>query len=128
MKKFLTVGVLALIAAAFSHQEASAWINCKFGIGFNYGWQSGGNNFLWGAFRNGQPGAPDWECHHQCGYNYAGYGYPTMSSPMSFPPAMNFQAPAPTPDYHSGMSYGYPGYQTVNFAPEYDYGFSYMLR
>src|SRR5437870_2509435 len=89
MKKFLTVGALALIVAAFSHQQASAWINCKFGIGFNWDWQSGGNNLLWGAFRNGQPGAPDWECHHQCGYNYAGYGYPMMPEP-AYAPAMHF--------------------------------------
>jgi hypothetical protein len=125
MKKFLTVGVLALIVAAFSHQQASAWINCKFGVGFNWGWESGGNNLLWGAFRNGQPGAPDWECHHQCGYNYAGYGYPMMPQP-AYAPAMHFQPPMPSA--HSQMGYGYSGYQTVNFAPEYDYGFSYMPR
>jgi hypothetical protein len=129
MKKFLTAGVLALTVAACSHQQASAWINCKFGIGLNWNWQSGGNNMLWGVFRNGQPGAPDWECHRQCGYNYAGYGSPMMSSPMGYPSA-DFHAaymPATTPAVQYGP-YGYSGYQTVNFAPDFDYGFSYMQR
>ena len=58
MKKFLAMGVLALLAAAFSQQNASAWINAKFGVGLNWGWQAGGNNLLWGVFRNGQTPAP----------------------------------------------------------------------
>lgn len=59
MKKFLTLGVLALAVASVSTSEAPAWLNWKFGIGANIGWQSGGNNTLWGLFRNGQPPAPD---------------------------------------------------------------------
>jgi len=134
MKKFLTVGALALIAAAFFHQHAFAWKNSQFSVGLNWSCQSGGNNLLWGVFRNGQPGAPDWECQKNCGYTYPSAGYPMMSNPMAgptaFPPAMNFQAPAPTPAAaptpHSQLWYNYPGYQTVNYAP-YDYGFSYMF-
>jgi len=129
MKKFLTVGALALTVAAFFHQNAFAWVNARFGVGLNYSYQSGGNNFLWGVFRNGQPGAPD------CGYHYPSAGFPMMShataGPMAFPPAMNFQAPVPTPASapavpHSQLWNNYPGYQTVNYAP-YDYGFSYMF-
>lgn len=59
MKKILTTGILALAVAALYAQTADAWINSKFGIGLNWNYQSGGNNLLWGAFRNGQPPAPD---------------------------------------------------------------------
>src|SRR5207249_4894599 len=59
MKKILAMGITALSLALISEQQASAWVNWKFGAGINFNWQSGGNNFLWGAFRNGQPPAPD---------------------------------------------------------------------
>jgi hypothetical protein len=71
MKKILTAGLLALSAALITDQQASAWVNCKFSVGLNWNWQSGGNNFLWGAFRNGQPPCPDGA--HPGGY----YGHPT---------------------------------------------------
>jgi hypothetical protein len=113
MKKFLTAGVLALTVAAFSQQQASAWINCRFGIGFNWNWSCGGNSILWGAYRNGQP---------------PGYGYPMLSSSMTYP-STEFYAPAPalaTTPAAPRTWYGYPGYQTVNFAPDFDFGFSYF--
>lgn len=55
MKKFLMMGALAMALAVLSTQQAPAWINVKFNAGLNYGYQAGGNNLLWGAFRNGQP-------------------------------------------------------------------------
>jgi len=55
MKKILLVGALALLALFSAEQQASAWLNFKFGAGINWAWQSGGNNTLWGLFRNGQP-------------------------------------------------------------------------
>src|ERR1700733_15402532 len=55
MKKILLVGALALLALFSAQQQASAWLNFKFGAGINWAWQSGGNNTLWGLFRNGQP-------------------------------------------------------------------------
>lgn len=58
MKKLLPIGLLAVSIAALSQEQASAWINSRFGIGLNWSWQSGGNNFLWGLFRDGQPPAP----------------------------------------------------------------------
>lgn len=76
MKKILTAGFLALSAALITDQQASAWVNCKFGVGLNWHWQSGGNNFLWGAFRNGQPPCPD--------PGYAG-GYYPGGAPATFP-------------------------------------------
>ena len=49
MKKILAIGILAIIAIAFSQQQASAWVNSRFGVGLNWDWQTGGNNFLWRA-------------------------------------------------------------------------------
>jgi hypothetical protein len=59
MKKVLAIGILAVTALAFSQQQASAWVNTRFGVGLNWEYQSGGNNFLWGAYRNGQPPGPE---------------------------------------------------------------------
>jgi hypothetical protein len=55
MTKFFVLGLAALGVALVSEQQAQAWINSKFAVGLNWNWQSGGNNLLWGAFRNGQP-------------------------------------------------------------------------
>src|SRR5262249_370664 len=68
MKKFLLMGVLALTLAALSQQSASAWVHWKFGIGMNIERQSGGNEVLWGVWRNGQPPGPQYGSH--------GFGYP----------------------------------------------------
>ena len=59
MKKALAIGILAITAIALSQQQASAWVNTRFGIGPNWEYQSGGNNWGWGAFRNGQPPGPE---------------------------------------------------------------------
>jgi hypothetical protein len=80
MRKILVLGVMALGLALASEQTASAWVNFKFGAGVNWNYQAGGNNFLWGLFRNGQPPAPD--CP---GYGYgSGYGHPPYGGP-TFP-------------------------------------------
>lgn len=62
MKKILPIGLLTLCFAVAAQERASAWINSRFGIGLNWGWQSGGNNLLWGLFRDGQPCGPDIYC------------------------------------------------------------------
>jgi hypothetical protein len=86
MKRFLVLGPLALTLALLSGQTASAWVNFKFGAGVNWSWQSGGNNFLWGFFRNGQPPGPDVAYPpngHAPGYppGYGGYpGYPPQAT------------------------------------------------
>jgi len=54
MKKILTFGLLAVVAALASSRSADAWTNCKFSIGLNWACQSGNNNFLWGLWHNGQ--------------------------------------------------------------------------
>jgi hypothetical protein len=124
MKKFLVTGALALAAVALFQQQASAWKDCKFGIGLNWHYSSGGNNCLWGAFKNGQPpGCPDCiNCGPNCPgtyyKNYHWYGAPPMGPscadggfgppmahgmgfgpegpPMAAPPGAAFP-PAPAP-------------------------------
>ncbi len=93
MKKFLVTGALALSIAALSQQQASAWTNFRVGLGLNLGWQSGGNNWLWGAFRNGQPPGPEFgggiygyppghHPHHQHMPFYFGHGMPSNGHAM----------------------------------------------
>ena len=62
MKKFLAMGAAALVVAIFTLQQALAWVTFNTGIGANLGYQSGGNTLLWGLYRNGQPGGPDFPC------------------------------------------------------------------
>jgi hypothetical protein len=59
MKKVLVAGMLAVCLIAVSQQEASAWVNHKFSIGFNWERQSGNNDFFWGFFHNGQVPGPE---------------------------------------------------------------------
>jgi hypothetical protein len=120
MKKFLVIGGLALAVAAILGHQAWAWTNCNFSIGLNLSCQSGGNNFLWGLFRNGQPGAcdlPNCPAHYyavQHGYDADGHFQPAFPS---FPDYFSV-APAPVPASQAYW-YGQPAYQTVNFAPNF---------
>jgi hypothetical protein len=98
MKKLLIMGVLALGASALTQQEASAWCNVRFGIGANLHWQSGGNNLLWGAFRNSQPPGPEYGStfpgYPGGVYGGAGFGAPGFGAGVGggyYPP------PAPAP-------------------------------
>ena len=59
MKKIVLAGLFAVCALALSQQQASAWVNSRFGVGLNWESQSGGNSLLWGAWRNGQPPGPE---------------------------------------------------------------------
>ena len=95
MKKFLMMGALAMALAVLSTQQAPAWINVKFNAGLNYGYQAGGNNLLWGAFRNGQPPGPD-GCS---GFPQSGPGFYPQSGPGCYPQAPGIPTPAPLP-YH----------------------------
>lgn len=79
-KTILTAG-LALLLPAFCVESASAWVNGQFGVGVNWTYQSGGNNFLWGVFRNGQPPAPAGS-HHP---GFMPHGQPASPAGSSFP-------------------------------------------
>jgi hypothetical protein len=83
MRKLLPIGLLTLCFAITSQERASAWINSRFGIGLNWSWQSGGNNLLWGLFRDGQPPAP---CPvPPCGPMGPMGGAPMMPGPIGYP-------------------------------------------
>ena len=101
MKKFLTVGLLAIVALAFMQQDASAWVNSRFGIGLNWDYQSGGNKAGWGLWRNGQPPGPE-------AFN-SGAFQPRYQGPMAeYPPApMHYAAPQG------------PGFDMPMFEPSY---------
>ena len=148
MKKFVVMGALAVALAVCSHQEASAWVNAKFGVGLNWAYQSGGNNLLWGVYRNGQPPAC---CDGPgCGPGFYGPGYgpgfygPGYGAAGGYPgypyagtnmgPVAPFTPPAPTlsptpSSTQPSSSLEYNGFQTVNYpmyyAPNYCYPVNY---
>jgi hypothetical protein len=154
MKKLVVAGLFAISVLAISEQQASAWINSRFGVGLNWDWQSGGNNFLWGAWRNGQPPGPEafnsgaYQARYQGPvpglYGQGPQGYappmaqPYMGSPAFMPPAPQaFPGPqgfAPMPQgfFDAGSMeqpfaapYGSP-YQFANYPrPAYYYPQSY---
>jgi len=133
MKKFIIMGALALSTLMLSQQDASAWFNTKFGIGMNWAWQSGGNNYLWGAFRNGQPPGPEYGSAFPGNYNFnfqqgPGYGpgpYPGHADMTPEPSS----APANAQAYrYYQPSYYQPNYQTVTYPsyyPSYYYPATY---
>ncbi len=90
MNKTILSAGLALLVSACVIEPAHAWLNWKVGAGVNWSRQSGGNNLLWGAFRNGQPPAPN--AGHQ-------------------PQHPGFMPPGP------GMGYPTPGYFPQFYAP-----------
>lgn len=127
MKKLLFLGVSALALVLIVQERASAWINFKFGVGLNTQFQTGNNNWLWGAFKNGPaPGDPFnpqvFAPHHG---NYGVMPYDMM------PYQGGFSAPAPMPSdppakkdagtsdsqvydyYPTFQNVNYPGYYTV---------------
>jgi hypothetical protein len=137
MKKFVAVGALALILTACSLQEAKAWINNKFSVGLNYSHQSGGNNFLWGAFRNGQPPACDGPGCFAPGYGYPGHGaqgfqgYPYAqggTAPMTpmMPPAPAAAPVSPQGQPSSGLQYN--GFQPVAYPMYYQPNYYYPVN
>src|SRR5262245_40870846 len=130
MKKFLTMGALALALTALTTQSAPAWINSKFGIGLNWNYQSGGNNALFGLWRNGQPPAPD------CGVGYPGvlpYGPGPAPAPYGFVAPTNEQGvtgqesaqPANTvPAHTQSGTRNYYNSQMVNYQYPYQYQYN----
>jgi hypothetical protein len=108
MKKLLAAGMLAICLIAASQQQASAWVKFNFGIGFNVGWQTGGNSLLWGAWENGQPpGMP---------YYYGGHHGHHHSYAPSYSYAPHAFAPMPMPTYEPSYA---PYYYANNPGPVY---------
>jgi hypothetical protein len=114
MKKIVFAGLLAVCVMAISHQQASAWVNTRFGVGLNWEMQSGGNQFLWGAWRNGQPPGPEAFGGGGGGGGGGGYGAPRFSGPI---PQQGF-APAPQGYPAQGFAPMPQGFPPQGFAPQ----------
>ena len=128
MKKFLTMGVLALAVAVLSQQQAPAWVNLNAGVGANLGFQSGGNCLLWGAYRNGQP--PGFDSGDVCPplpfprFPRGGCGDTAAPAPQSHPILTPHATPAPAIAPASRVTY--PAYQpTAPRAPVYNPYYGY---
>jgi hypothetical protein len=114
MKKIVIAGLAAFCVMAATQQQASAWVNCRFGIGMNWQWQSGGNNFFWGAYHNGQVPGPE----------AFGYGSPLN---QYFPPApAPYYSYAPLPQSAPApyASQPAPLYQFATYPRETQYYFA----
>jgi hypothetical protein len=132
MKRFLGMSVLALATACVPTQQASAWVNFKFGVGFNFGVDVGFNGLQGlcnGCSGHGQrphyiatfPGMEQHQTPH--------YQSQNESSPGDYRPF----PPEPTPenrDYKRGdrkgeetaLRWGYPSlgysyYHPVSYYP-----------
>ena len=116
MKKIVLAGLIAVCVIALSQQQASAWINSRFGVGLNWEAQSGGNNFGWGLWRNGQPPGPE-----AFGGSQGGSGF---SAPFAAPAPHSY---APMPQSYDAPAAPYAGqyaspYQFANYPrPVYYY-------
>jgi hypothetical protein len=107
MKKIVLAGLAALAVIALAQQQASAWVNARFGVGLNWQRQSGGNNLGWGLYRNGQPPGPE---------AFGGVFSPSNPAPPYFG-----GTPAPqTYPAHSAAPQGYAP-QTVYYPPTEQY-------
>src|SRR4051794_11744784 len=102
MKKILLGGIAALAVVLATEKQASAWINSRFSVGLNWSYQSGGNNFLWGLFRNGQPPGPEaYGPGFPGGFpggGYPGGGYPGGGYPGNGPNGFPYFGSAPGGD------------------------------
>ncbi|MBM4072755.1 MAG: hypothetical protein FJ271_28085 [Planctomycetes bacterium] len=116
-KSILTAG-LALLLSAWFCEPAQAWRNAKFGVGLNWSHQAGGNNLLWGFFRNGQPPAPTPPPHP--GFMPGGPGYGPYG-PAPFPGfAPGFGGGAPVPMIEgTGQAESVPSFHPVSFPGQY---------
>ncbi|HZZ80487.1 MAG TPA: hypothetical protein VFE62_18430 [Gemmataceae bacterium] len=92
MKRIVIAGLAAVCVMALTQQQASAWVNSRFGVGLNWDIQSGGNSLGWGAWRNGQPPGPE---------AWGGQGY----------------GGAPMPYYQHHQHHGYTPAPAPTFAP-----------
>jgi hypothetical protein len=139
MKKILLASLLALGVLSLSQQQASAWVNAKFGVGLNFAWQSGGNCFLWGLAKGephpGSAYAPG--SSHDVPYAFEPIFYQPDNSAFygAHVGAMHdFAAPAPTPvstaprqdtTQRNARPGSQPQYQTVTYPnypmPNYNY-------
>ena len=126
MKTIVIAGLCAIGLIALSQQQASAWRNSRFGIGLSWSGQSGGNNFGWGLWHNGQvPGPEAFGAPQHGGHDAAPY-YGAGSMPQGYAPQHSYYPSTPAPSYAG--QYASP-YQFANYprpiyyypAPSYYY-------
>jgi hypothetical protein len=119
MKKLLSLGIAAVLVALGTSRPADAWCNMKFSVGLNWSLQSGNNNLLWGAWRNGQ--IPD-------DYGQGGYGppggapggqpFPWFGSNNAISNMPQAAAPIPAPSgYAATNNYGGNPYYAASYQP-----------
>jgi hypothetical protein len=111
MKKIALAGLVAISMMAITQQQADAWVNSRFSMGLNWQRQAGGNNFFWGAWRNGQPPGPEAFGTEGAWPNYVA----PMPSHHSYAPMPQYQAPqqayyppAPAPQANYAGEYSSP--------------------
>lgn len=111
MKKIALAGLVAIALIALSQQQASAWVNQRFSVGLNWHRQSGGNNFLWGAFRNGQPPGPE----AFGGAQSFGAGQMPFAAPMP----QGHGSHSSVPQGYAPQTVYYPPMPQANYAGQY---------
>lgn len=124
MKKILALGMLAIGLIALSQDQASAWVNHRFGVGLNWSRQSGGNNFGWGAYRNGQLPGPEAFSHnsYMAPSSFPHYGELTPQNFGPFAHEMPTYAP-PSVVYPSPYQFATYPRPVQNYSPTpYYYG------
>lgn len=112
MKRFLILGAIALASITANVDKASAWINSNFGVGMNWSWQCGGNDFMHGLFRCGQPCGPDFNCQQVPAYPRQGAPMPAAPCPPGGAPGFGYgpgpvAAPVQAFRYPHASYYGY---------------------
>ena len=127
MKKLLSIGLLTVCALVVGEHQARAWVNAKFSVGLNWHLQSANNNWLWGAWKNGQVPGPEAFGHGGAPFPHGVGPGPMMPPAGAFPFFGTQGAPSETPPHmqtaqrYQPMPY-YNPYQTVSYQPS---GFYY---
>ena len=120
MKKVFVAGLLAICLIGATQQQASAWVNARFGAAINWEWQTGGNSVCHGLWKNGQPPGPNYMSSAPFGaypqygapqFSYSQVETPTYASTYT-PPSMNYASPYtfaayPQPAYYYSAPYYY---------------------
>jgi len=135
MNKILAAGAVALVLTATVQQPVQAWSKYNIGVGFNLGWEGGGNSVLWGMYKGANtPGATDGDFGaHQhrgllgrrMGYpGYPGYsGFPGYDFPVPNQMAEPPMAPADQPEKvvppTAVKPASYNPYQMMGYYPNY---------
>ena len=121
MKKLVASGLLAVALLATSQQQASAWINARFGIGMNWEFSSGNNCLLGGLWSNGQaPGPMNFQPHWANGGDcyVGGFGHPGHAAAPYAAPYQYAAQPYAAPYQYAAQPYANP-YQLTSYPGYY---------